>query len=66
MPNERQMMVLIRTTLLTFNDAVQTGNYTVLRDMAAPGFREANSAARLSKLFEPFASSAWIWRRWRS
>src|SRR5262249_49883840 len=33
------------------NDAIQTGNFTVLRDRAAPGFRDANSAANLSQAF---------------
>ena len=39
------------TTFLTLNDALQTGNFTVLRDVAAPDFREANTAARLSEVF---------------
>lgn len=41
---------------MTLNDALQTGNFTVLRDMAAPGFREANSAGRLAQIFAPLAS----------
>lgn len=44
-------MLLLRTTLLTLNDALHTGNFTVLRDVAAPAFRDANSAARLSSIF---------------
>lgn len=42
--------------MITLNDALQTGNFTVLRDKAAPGFREANSAARLGQIFSDLAS----------
>jgi hypothetical protein len=38
------------------NDAIQTGNFTVLRDKAAPGFREVNSAARLGQIFADLAA----------
>jgi flagellar motor protein MotB len=34
-----QALYLVRSTLLTLNDANQSGNYTVLRDLAAPDFR---------------------------
>jgi hypothetical protein len=47
----------LRSTLNTLNDAIQTGNFTVLRDMGAPSFRDANSAARLSQLFSDLASN---------
>lgn len=55
MPDAEKIVVLIRTAVLTLNDAVQTGNFTVLRDIAAPGFREANTAARLSQVFSNLA-----------
>jgi hypothetical protein len=55
MPEAEKIVLLTRTTLLTLNDAMQTGNYTVLRDVAAPGFREANSAGRLSAIFSSLA-----------
>jgi len=51
MPSAEKIVVLLRATLLTLNDALRTGNFTVLRDVGAPGFREANSAARLSSIF---------------
>ncbi len=51
MPDPDKIVLLVRTTLLTLNDAIQTGNYTVLRDLAAPGFRESNTAGRLSQIF---------------
>jgi hypothetical protein len=53
MPNADKIVLLVRTTLLTLNDALQNGNYTVLRDRGAPAFRDANSAARLGQIFDP-------------
>ena len=44
-------VILIRSTRLSLNDAMETGNYTVLRDLATPSFREANSAGRLYQIF---------------
>jgi hypothetical protein len=46
-----QALYLIRSTLLTLNDANRSGNYTVLRDVAAPGFQARNSAADLAITF---------------
>ncbi len=46
-----QALYLIRSTLLALNDANRTGNYTVLRDLAAPDFQAKNSAADLSDSF---------------
>jgi hypothetical protein len=46
-----QALYLIRSTLLTLNDANRSGNYTVLRDLAAPGFRDKNSPADLARIF---------------
>jgi hypothetical protein len=56
MPDAEKIVLLLRTTLITLNDALQTGNFTVLRDMGAPGFREVNTAARLSQSFSDLAS----------
>jgi len=56
MPDAEKIVLLVRNSLITLNDALQTGNYTVLRDMGAPGFREANSAARLSQIFSDLAA----------
>ena len=44
------VMILIRETLIALDQANKTGNYTVLRDLGAPGF-QANSAARLAEIF---------------
>jgi hypothetical protein len=46
-----QALYLIRSTLLTLNDANRTGNYTVLRDLAAPDFQIRNTAADLAQIF---------------
>lgn len=46
-----QALYLIRSTLLTLNDADRSGNYTVLHDLAAPGFQQKNTAADLAKIF---------------
>jgi hypothetical protein len=45
------VVTLVRNTLVALNQANLTGNYTVLRDLGAPGFREANTASRLSEIF---------------
>jgi hypothetical protein len=46
-----QALYLIRSTLITLNDANHSGNYTVLRDLAAPDFQARNTAADLSQIF---------------
>jgi hypothetical protein len=46
-----QAIYLIRSTLLTLNDANRSGNYTVLRDLAAPDFQTRNNAADLALIF---------------
>jgi hypothetical protein len=43
-----QALYLIRSTLLTLNDANRSGNYSVLRDLAAPEFQAKNTAADLA------------------
>jgi hypothetical protein len=43
--------VLIFSTLIALNQANATGNYTVLRDMGAPGFQSANSSAGIAEAF---------------
>ena len=44
------VLILIRSALLALDQANKTGNYTVLRDLGAPGF-QVNSAARLGEIF---------------
>jgi hypothetical protein len=50
-PEGTAISILIRRTLMTLNDANLSGNYTVLRDLAAPGFQSANNAAKLGEIF---------------
>ncbi|MGO8737533.1 hypothetical protein [Rhodoblastus sp.] len=45
------VLILIKSTLMALDQANKTGNYTVLRDLAAPGFAAANNAARLGDIF---------------
>jgi hypothetical protein len=44
------VLILVRSSLLALDQANKTGNYTVLRDIGAPGF-QSNSAARLGEIF---------------
>jgi hypothetical protein len=44
------VLILVRSSLLALDHANKTGNYTVLRDIGAPGF-QSNSAARLGDIF---------------
>jgi len=44
------VLILIRSSLLALDQANKTGNYTVLRDIGAPGF-QVNSAAKLGEIF---------------
>ena len=53
MPGESQLALMVKSTLLTFNDANNTGNYSVLRDLASPEFQQANTAARLYEIYRP-------------
>jgi hypothetical protein len=51
LPSELQLALMVKSTLLGFNDANNTGNYSVLRDLASPEFQQANTAARLYEIF---------------
>jgi hypothetical protein len=55
-PNPNKLTVLIKNTLVALNHANLTGNYTVLRDLGAPGFSQANTAARLAAAFTKLRS----------
>lgn len=50
-PDPYKINMLIRTTLIALNQANQTGNYSVLRDLGAPEFQAMNSDARLAEIF---------------
>lgn len=51
LPPPEVLLVLIRTTLVALNQAVQTGNFTVLHDLGSPDFQTANSPAQLGIVF---------------
>jgi hypothetical protein len=50
-PSDDVLLILIRASLIALNQANVTGNYTVLRDLGAPSFKEANSADKLAQIF---------------
>lgn len=50
-PPPAVLLALLRGTLSALNQANTTGNYSVLRDLGAPAFREANSSAALADRF---------------
>jgi hypothetical protein len=51
--DKNSALILIRTTLVAVQQANQTGNYSVLYSMSAPGFQSVNSPERLSQIFAP-------------
>jgi hypothetical protein len=51
MPSDDVLVMLIRSTLIGLNQANTTGNYTVFREIGAPGFQGANSTAKLTEIF---------------
>lgn len=50
-PDGYKLNLLIRTTVIAVNQANKTGNYSVLRDLAAPGFQSVNNPAQLAEIF---------------
>ena len=50
-PLPQQHLYLIRSTLAALSDANRSGNYSVLRDLAAPAFQARHSAADLAHIF---------------
>jgi hypothetical protein len=51
-PQRDAAVMLVRNTLTAVNHGNLTGNYTVLRDLGGPVFRERNSAAQLAAIFQ--------------
>lgn len=50
-PEPARLVTLIRSTVIALNQANLTGNYSVLRDIGAPGFSEANDLVELAAIF---------------
>jgi hypothetical protein len=55
LPTPLDQEVLVKTTLLTFNDANVTGNYTVLHDKLSKPFHDQFDADKLKTGFKDFA-----------
>ena len=54
LPDDTEREILIKTTLMTFNDANLTGNYSVLHSKAATPFRQQLSVEKLATTFKEF------------
>jgi len=53
-PSERGLEALVKATLLTFNDANVTGNFTVFHAKLAKPFRQQFTPERLQETFKSF------------
>lgn len=58
LPSAEHLLGLIRTTIIAIDQANKTGNYTVLRDLSAPDFRNANDSSRLGLIFQVLREKA--------
>jgi len=54
LPTDDEQEILVKTTLMTFNDANLTGNYSVLFDKSSKAFRSQVTAEKLSEAFKVF------------
>jgi hypothetical protein len=54
-PSERALEVLVKTSLLSFNDANVTGNYTVLHEKLSKPFRQEYPPEKLKEAFKEFS-----------
>ena len=50
-PNDERLLMLINSTLIALNQANVTGNYSVFRELGAPGFQVANTTGQLANTF---------------
>jgi opacity protein-like surface antigen len=57
LPSKDKQEILIRTTLMTFNDANMTGNYSVLHAKASKEVQEQLSIEKLFETFKPFRTN---------
>ena len=56
-PSDDEQEVLIRTTLMTFNDANMTGIYSVLHAKASKEVQAQLSIEKLFETFKPFRTN---------
>ena len=54
-PGERALEALVKATMLTWNDANVTGNYTVFHAKLSKPFRDQFPPDRLKQIFKKFA-----------
>ncbi|CAN5128153.1 hypothetical protein BH10PSE6_BH10PSE6_56330 [soil metagenome] len=54
-PSERPLEALVKSSLLSFNDANVTGNFTVFHAKLAKPFRQQFTPERLQETFQSFA-----------
>lgn len=54
LPTDNEQEILIKTTLMTFNDANLTGNYSVLHERSAKLFRAQMTVQKLADAFKVF------------
>jgi hypothetical protein len=50
-PDDVRLILLIRNAVIALNQANETGNYTVLREMGTANFQMTNSSAKLAEVF---------------
>ena len=55
--DQMQLSKLVWSTMVAVEHANQSGNYSVLRDIAAPGFQANNDAAKLAQIFANLRAS---------
>lgn len=56
-PDQLELSKLIWSTVAAIHHANLSGNYSVLRDISAPGFQTQNDAARLTQIFQGIRDS---------
>lgn len=56
-PDSLELAKLVWSTIAAIDHANLAGNYSVLRDLSAPGFQINNDAARLAEIFASLRSS---------
>ena len=56
-PADLELAKMVWSTMAAVDHANRAGNYSVLRDLAAPGFQINNDAAKLTQIFANLRSS---------
>lgn len=56
-PSDLELSKLVWSTMVAVDNANVAGNYSVLRDLSAPGFQVNNDAAKLTQIFASLRAS---------